>query len=179
MNLEAVIDVDGIVANFVKGAIEAHKYTGIVYGKPEHMGEFWFNKIMGISVEQFWEPLNHFDFWYNLEFMPDAMEIMGMIEGFFGQENCCFLTSPSKDPMCAAAKQAWIQHHFPRYDRQFLIGSAKQFCTSPWRVLIDDYDENVDKFRKKGRAILVPRLWNRNWRLNTLDHLMEELEKLR
>jgi 5'(3')-deoxyribonucleotidase len=177
MDLECLLDVDGILANFVGVAIKAHNYTEGVYDRPEHMNEFWFNKIMGITATEFWKPLNY-DFWYGLEFMPDGLEILRMVEERFGKDNVCFLTSPSDEPQCSAAKHAWIYKHFPDYKRRFLIGAGKHFATSPWRVLIDDRNENVDEFRKKGRAILLPRPWNANWRLNTIEHLREELAKL-
>jgi len=62
--------------------------------------------------------------------------------------------------------------HFPQFQRRFLFGPAKAFCASPERVLIDDYDGNVDKFRAAGgHAILVPQSYNSRSHLPISDCL--------
>lgn len=98
--------------------------------------------------------------------------------GLVGRDNVCILTSPTKCPECLAGKLEWIVANTPTWmHRQYLIGARKHFCARPDALLIDDHEENVNKFREHGgRAILVPRPWNKLWRENTLEYLTREIE---
>jgi hypothetical protein len=60
-------------------------------------------------------------------------------------------------------KKQWIRRYLPEEMwNNYLIGPPKHLCASPDALLIDDVEENVDKFRAYGgRAVLFPRPWNR------------------
>lgn len=96
-------------------------------------------------------------------------------ERLVGRENVCILTTPTKDPESLAGKLEWIHDFLPSWlHRQYLVGPRKHFCARHDALLVDDSDEQVNKFRENGgQAILVPRPWNTNHHLNTNEHLAE------
>ena len=106
--------------------------------------------------------------------------LLGWCESLVGQENVCLLTSPTIDPDCLAGKLEWIHEFTPKWlHRQYLVGPCKQFCAHPEALLIDDSDKNVNKFRDwGGQAVLVPRPWNTNHTLNTMENLAHAFELL-
>jgi hypothetical protein len=64
----------------------------------------------------------------------------------------------------------WIQD-------QYSITPVKHAYARHDVMLIDDSPENVDKFRERyGKALLVPRPWNRNYRLNPHPYIEEGLD---
>jgi len=94
-----------------------------------------------------------------------------------GRENVCLATSPTKSPECLAGKLEWIHSHFPAWmHRQFAITPRKYLFARPDSLLIDDYGENIDRFRALGgRAIVVPRPWNDHWACDPRTYLEEKL----
>lgn len=175
--MKCLIDVDGVVANFVEGCCR-------LYGKkPEQwpVGEYAFPHAMlgEPSEDAVWSRIANLksDFWYNLPILPDAYQIVHACEELFGIENCAFLTSPPKSsPWAATGKIQWIQNYFPKYARRILIGSCKEFCAHKDSILVDDYSVNITKFKKHGgHGVLVPRRWNEEHALETIPTLLLRL----
>lgn len=167
----AMLDMDGVVANFVGGAAKIHHrpypYT---FGDPKSMGIFELETIWHMTPQEFWEPIRaHPDFWYTLEEMPDGRGIVEAAVATFGQKDCCFLTAPDfKDPHGVVGKHYWIETHYPAFKDNVIFGKAKQFLAGPDRCLIDDRDKNIKDFKKFGGVgIRVPRLWNQEWEEST------------
>ncbi len=53
--------------------------------------------------------------------------------------------------------RAWLG----KYTRRTLLGDCKHACAHKGALLIDDSDEQVERFRQAGGwAILLPRAWN-------------------
>ena len=94
-----------------------------------------------------------------------------------GRENVCIATSPTKDPDCLAGKLEWIHNHFPSWmHRQFAITPRKHLFARHDSLLIDDFGENVERFKAHGgHAITVPRPWNDHWAADPRDFLEEKL----
>ena len=93
-----------------------------------------------------------------------------------GRENVCIATSPTKDPECLAGKLEWIHDHFPDWmHRQYAITPRKHLFARPDSLLIDDYHENIERFKAHGgHGILVPRPWNEHWASDPRRYLEEE-----
>jgi hypothetical protein len=93
------------------------------------------------------------------------------------QEDIFILTTPTKDPDSLAGKLEWIHNNYPPFlHRQYLVGPRKHFCARPDTLLIDDSDDQVNKFREHGGyAVLVPRPWNSLHFLDTFRHMNEQL----
>lgn len=151
------LDMDGVLTNFVAGALKAHsrKFSEL------RVGEWDFHEALGLEQEAFWHPLQGQTFWRCLQWMDDSRAILAMLERSFGPENICLLTSPSLDPECASGKVRWIENNLPAYKRRFLIGPQKDFVAGPGKLLIDDSPKNVRAFCEAGGdGLIVPRFWN-------------------
>lgn len=171
------LDLDGVLIDFNKRALEFHSKI-IDWELPENRGIYKMEKIMGITIDEFWEPLNTFRFWENMEWTEDGKEILSLCESYCGHDNICLLTSPSAQPESSYGKVKWIKKHMPQYKRRFFIGCPKAFCARPNAHLIDDKMSNVVSFIKNGgQGLLLPRPWNPNYNLNTIETLKKYLEE--
>ncbi len=178
--MKCLIDMDGVVANFVKGCCA-------LYGKeqedwPKGAYNFPFEMFGEASEGAVWERIANLgsDFWRDLDLLPDAEEIVAYCEEFFGATNCAFLTSPPKSsPLAATGKIQWVKKHFPDYNRRILVGACKEFCAHQNSVLIDDYSVNIVKFIDHGgKGVMLPRSWNEEHHLNTIETLLTRLRKV-
>ena len=168
--------MDGVLVDFSKRCLELHNRT-IDWTHPDNFGEFDMAKILGISQNEFWKPINTTEFWESLDWMHDGKEILQMCESY--TSDICLLTSPSAKPEACQGKATWIHKNMPKYKRKFLIGACKEFCAHRNSILIDDRNTNVDNFRlyNNGQALLLPRPWNRAHWLNTMEELENTLDK--
>jgi len=115
--------------------------------------------------------------WVNVPESPFFAWLLETCADAVGRENVCIATSPTKDPECLAGKLEWIHDRFPVWmHRQYAITPRKHLLARPDSLLIDDYQENTDRFEAHGgRAVLVPRPWNDNWAADPRDFLAEKL----
>lgn len=171
------LDMDGVLVNFVEGIRTA-------LGKPwpytnlEAMGEWGLGKLWGISDREFWAPCDSSEFWSELDWMPDGVEILHAVEAFSNE--VYLLTSPSLSPESYRGKAQWIARHIPAYRTRTLMGSCKHLLAGPDRLLIDDCDANIDKFSAAGGMTLtVPRPWNEQWHMadRSAEYVAEMLAK--
>lgn len=169
---KCLLDLDGVLVDFVEGVYELHgKCGGEIVGPDIH-------EKYNMTEAEFWDPMGH-DFWANLDFMPDGIKILETIEHYFGVNNICVLTSPLRNPDSLSGKLDWIQKNLPKYHRSYLIGPRKEFCANENHILIDDFEHNVDKFRQHGgTAFLVPRTYNRDRGKDLFKCLVNFLETL-
>jgi len=149
------IDIDGVLADFV-GAVGKHFNKVITNDMITHWDAL-VDDVLQLTVEEFWEEIDYQDFWLNMNPTPYAAEIMRITEKY----DRCLLTSPSYRN--AGARQAWIKKHFPKlfYEGKYIITSSKHYLADQARVLIDDYDKNIDSWIDFGGfGIVFPRPWN-------------------
>lgn len=176
MKIEVFLDLDGVIADLVKGVASFYGVPN-PYLNPNNLGNYHLDQIFGMTPADFWKPLDY-DFWYSLEFMPDALQIMGNIFRYIDEKSTTILTSPISTLGCVEGKAAWIRKNMSRWGRRFLIGSGKEAIAAPNKLLIDDYDKNVDAWvLAGGPAILVPRPWNSLHAISTLDYVGNELHR--
>jgi|SRR5579871_246204 len=157
--LVCFVDLDGVLVDFVAGALAVHGKTlarrEVKWSFPEQIG------FAGADDAAFWEPLG-FDFWAGLGWHEDGRRLLGELERLVGADRIALLTSPCLTRGAVEGKVEWLRRRLPRYARQFFVGPAKHLCAGPGKVLVDDHDANVDRFvGAGGRAVLVPRPWNR------------------
>lgn len=161
-------DMDGVLADFVGGASKAHNRPSPYFEGSSCLGKFEMEECWGIGAEEFWAPTNSKEFWLGLEKTPEFEAILLRSAWYFGGENLAILTAPSLFPGCMGAKREWIQKHSPFLGKKVIFASAeaKKFFAHPQALLIDDRDQNVEEWREAGgAAVLVPRLWNKDWGL--------------
>lgn len=159
-----LLDVDGVVADFVGGALEFHQVDNNPYALEENKGKYTLEDMCGISRSEFFGEMGY-EFWLGLSLMPEAIQIFNACAEAVGSQNVCFLTSPVMTRGCLDGKRAWLNKYFPR--QPYLIGNDKGFCAAPGHLLVDDADSNVNRFTAEGgRAFLVPRPWNSSHAFN-------------
>ena len=93
----------------------------------------------------------------------------------------CGLNIPREATInCLAGKFDWIKENLSQYFlRQFSMSPVKDFCAMENSLLIDDSDENVNKFeRAGGQAILMPRPWNSAHGHNPIPYIETKLRKI-
>ncbi len=171
MQHRVLLDLDGLIVNFVKGACKVHNKQD-PYEGGNNTGRYDIANLLGLSSTAFWKPMN-VDFWKELEPTAEAHDMVDAVSRRFGVENICILSSPNLSHDSMVGKLLWVEKHFPEFRRQFLFGPRKKFCAAPNHILIDDYDENVDDFIKSGGiGYLFPRPWNKLHALNSNESLL-------
>ncbi len=174
--MKILLDVDGVLANFVKAAAKLHCRAD-PYDLPENFGKYSVEDIWGMSKKDFCEPMGY-EYWKTVELLPYANDIANLLADTFGSDNICLLTAPLKTPGCLEGKREWIKKHFPGIN--WLIGKPKYFCAHTNSLLIDDSIVNCEKFVEAGgRAFLVPGPWNFKFEQDPLKALMRFIQNLK
>lgn len=170
----AFVDLDGVLADFVRGALKHHKkdkklaYADIRWDLVEQFG-------MGAS--DFWNPLG-FKFWQGLSPTEEIHDILQIICGRFGAENTFLLSSPCMTKGCTQGKASWVEKHLPDYSRRLLLTNRKEVFAGKYRFLFDDHDKNCFGWVQAGGsgACLVPRPWNDNRGKDVVKFVKDFLE---
>lgn len=157
--MRILLDMDGVLADFVGGICKAHALPN-PYLDPANHGRYCIEEIWGVTPAKFWAPTDE-EFWTFLEPTPEADEIVRLCTSAVGKENITVFSSPCATRGCMEGKYEWLRRHFPQFYRQFLFGPQKYLCAQSGHWLIDDFDQNVQQFRSAGGwAWLFPRPWN-------------------
>ena len=162
------LDMDGVLVNFLGGL---HKSLNIPYSYenyPYEKGKWnMFTDIKGFDdIPATFKECNDCcttSFWRHLDWMHDGRDILRTILGTLGLEKVYFLTMPMPNLESASGKMIWVNDNLSIYLKRTIITQApKHLLARPNTLLIDDKDENVDGFCEAGgKALLVPRPWNR------------------
>lgn len=154
-------DLDGVLANFVKGALEIHgKELPYKDTRWDFCTPIGFN---GPNDPEFWKPMG-FEFWRELDPMEDGFKLFGQVERLVGVGNIGILTSPPKTNQAEAiaGKLAWVNRYLPEYVRNVIPTPAKHLIAGPGKILIDDHDGNIEKWEAGGgTGVTFPRPWNK------------------
>jgi len=155
------LDMDGVLADFDKGIQD---WYGITFSKREKRVWDYDYKAHNLTAKDFWEGLRH-EFWEDLEWLPEGRGLFAMLSRF---DPVIVTAPPWSSPGAVEGKAAWLKKHLPKLwkERRFAFASNKFHFAFKGAVLIDDREENVDKFvAADGDAILYPQPWNRNRRI--------------
>jgi len=176
------LDVDGVLANWCKGAHRVHNlpYDQDVWPYARGTKGWDWYKELGITTKQLFEPMGY-EFWRTLEWEPWGAQLYGKLYQRF-RDRLYLLTSPALTKGAVDGRLAWISDNMPSMRERTLIGSCKEACANPDTVLIDDCSANVRTFMDAGgQGVLVPRAHNElhymrnpdvvSWVMNNLDHV--------
>lgn len=167
-----LFDMDGVLADFVGGALRAHgrepgvdlHRAAVTWDFPAQVGF-----PLGAADPAFWQPLHDPDFWERLEPLADGLALFALAESAFGVGQIGLLSSGVCPGSCDG-KRRWLRRHLPAYEKRVAFLHAKEMVAAPCKLLIDDHEPNADGFTAAGgRSLLVPRPWNRR-RSETCPH---------
>ena len=182
--ITAYLDVCGVLADTPRAALEFHGLSVDIYNKPEFRGIWDIADVSGMPWDAFWNPLANHDFWLSVPPMADAYKIVHMLERRFG-DNIVLLTAHTSfqhepnNHHFSSGRHAWINRYMPEYRDKFFIGHDKWRLAHPNAILFDDKDKNIELFKKAGgRAITIPRAWNRMHNRTALNYLPEALQEM-
>lgn len=152
--MKYLLDCDGVLCDFVSGAIEVHRIPNYKHDDVKHWDFF---QDWGMSADEFYNWCRGYEFWFNLKPYDWAR---GLVEEI-GLDNFIISTAPTMDPTCVQAKLDWLYHHFKIPMTNVMVGSRKELMAKAGLTLIDDNPKNVEKFKEHGgNAILFPQPWN-------------------
>ncbi len=152
------LDMDGVLVDFVSGALRAHGRA--IYPKKVR---YEFPVDLGFKSPHdpaFWNPLGR-EFWSSLDWTGEGKELLAGLELIFG-ERIVLVTSPPLLPLGAVdGKEQWVQRNLPAYMDRLVITRAKYLMAGPAKLLVDDNNDNiVQHYAGGGRVVMVPRPWN-------------------
>ncbi len=157
MNDTILLDMDGVIADFVTAAAVALNMPC----DPTKVQGWDLPKHFGIDAAAFWAAQDAIpDFWLQIKPYPNIGLFIDTLRTY---GEVYFLTAPSLHRNCASHKIAWLRQHVGDWTTgRFLIGKPKHLLAKPYgTVLIDDSDANCDAWGQAGgQYVTFPRSWN-------------------
>lgn len=170
--MKIFLDMDGVVADFVSGAIEVAALP-LTHDQVDRWN--FFEPYM--SAEEFWKRIHDtYEFWEGLEPYPWAHELVELCKQY---GEVIFLSDSSHDDNAPSGKVKWLRRHgFLNADSSnYMLGRQKHLLGEDWHhILIDDSQDNFMMW--PGRSILFPQNWNMNRDWDRLSHIRNVLENL-
>lgn len=158
------IDMDGVLCDITTPVLRLHGREELIERWP--VGTYYLHEAMQLTAAETWKPVNEAgtSFWAELPRYEWAEQLVALCESLAGEQCVKIATAPTDSHLSAAGKVIWLQRHFGgRFadPRRYMMGGEKALLAAPFRILVDDNDENVSLFRAKGgQAVLVPQPWN-------------------
>jgi 5'(3')-deoxyribonucleotidase len=165
MTKEIYLDLDGVCVDFIRGAISAHGLDAeqvLTDWAQNHRGEFLPYRVLDMEMDPFWNHLASLGeaFWIQLEPYPWFDELFRQLNDL---GHVVFCTSTTRSPACVSGKLHWLQNRFGVEFQDYILTPHKDRLAHPNAYLIDDYDQNVDRFSERGGiGVLFPQIWNSN-----------------
>jgi len=179
------VDIDEVLADFTTPAVEIHRWTRNQLERERSPGQWSIEKTMGLSTNEFWEPINALGtrFWIDIKPLPWFEELLAVLEGLNDQTESewFLLSSPSVSPSAHLGKCIWIRNYFGTQFDRFFITPYKELFAQADRILIDDSEENLFKFeRHGGKGVLFPSRGNAMFHeaANPIPYVKEQLNAL-
>lgn len=156
------LDMDGVICDFNRGYLEHFGWTESceavrTWGWPV---DKYKTENPGKTEGDFWREFG-FLFWAQLHKTKEANVILCLVKKF---RPVILTTAALYSPGVYDGKASWLRRHLPEYynEGRFLIGGTKHQLAGPDKLLIDDSEANcIDWCANGGKAIMVPRPWNK------------------
>lgn len=146
------LDVDGVVADWVKGIheatdIEPNLWDTVGHGLLPTSNQTLVDKAMSARA-----------FWVGLSRYPWAKELYEVCRK---HGEVVFCTQPFDSPEALAGKYEWLHNHFGVTMENIILMRNKWRLANPRALLIDDNIENCNRFQwAGGHSIVFPQAWN-------------------
>lgn len=186
------LDMDGVLFNFNWSACEVHRVDYEEFNRTHKRGEWdirqTFSTLLGLprrmTMDEFWEPINRdsYRFWSELETTPWNFQLLHRFEPRLSSApETYLLTSPPWCPQGVAGKIDSVRMlDRPYYDHRVIPTIHKHLFAGPNRILIDDSEDNIKRFREfGGTGIVFPTIGNSLHEMSAdpLPYVFEELER--
>lgn len=170
-----LLDLDGVLADLYRHLVNK-KLMVPMYDDPTNIGKH-------IPFPCDWNSTDYY-FWSTIPRTKHCDSIIEFLLSEFDPDNIFVCTSPVRVHGCIDGKIDWIRHNIPIVNmvlrRQFIIGPHKYLLSHiPNSLLIDDDTEHCKAFNQHGKSILMPANWNIYAGRDPLQHLQNEVEKLK
>lgn len=168
------IDVDGVLANWIKAACETCDVDFNDEKIRQDIKDNDGNIDFLMPNDKLWPKIDKqgIDWWANLEVLPWAKDLYNKMKEI--SDEFCVLTSPSYSHYSAAGKVIWLDKNFSN-NTEYLMGKNKHFCAKENAILIDDSPKNIEKFNENGGNGF---LWPDPFTLEDNDNIEEVLKEL-
>lgn len=154
--MKILVDIDGVLAA-TQQAIA--KIRGIDFPNPWPVDQYHMGKVYGITDEELWNGCDE-SWWANIPQTDEAQHLMDLATSY---SNNVYLVTKPMHYGGASGKIVWIEKNFQMFANRYFITPCRHAMADDDTFLIDDSSENVDFFNQAGgRAILMPRPWNRD-----------------
>ena len=154
------LDLDGVLVDFVHGALEACDAADVEYPK----GDYNISRVAGMTRDDMWNRFGDIErFFADLKWHHDGPEIWRLAQVYYGGDGRLWLLSaPHETGAGAIGKISWVERNLgARWARRLILVQDKTCCVDPLALLVDDREANVDDWRAcGGQAVLVPRIQN-------------------
>jgi hypothetical protein len=155
--------VDGVCADFIRPALtllDLAPEATLERWRTEYAGDFYPEALMGMSREVFFDRIDAHgaSFWRKL---PAYSWFPGLHSDLASLGDVMFLSAPTGYPACLAGKYAWLCDFFGSHYRDCIFTLHKDRLAHQRAILIDDSDQNIEAFRRRGgHGIVFPQVWN-------------------
>lgn len=139
----------------------------------------WKN-AMPLTKEEFWNPIHERPgFWFDLAPLPWAPKLFADARDV-SQGKLWVVTSQSRCAGCIREKEDWLSKHFGLKHDRMIPTPHKELMARQDRILIDDYDRNVDAWVKEGgKGIIFPAYHNRFWTVtDPMPYVLGRMEQI-
>lgn len=151
-----LMDMDGVICNFVGGLIESHGWS-ILH---DDWKSYYHNRQMGIDDSVMWEPTRRENWWRELRPYPGAKKFIDAIRSILSFD-IIYTTAPSNDPACESEKIHWLRDHGFMDGNDYVLTPHKYLLAGSGGILVDDSQDQVNNYRNAGgNAVLFPQPWN-------------------
>jgi 5'(3')-deoxyribonucleotidase len=160
------VDLDEVLADFTKAALEIHGWTREQLDATRPRGVWDITSTLRLTTEEFWQPIHEAGepFWTTIDLLPWATQLMDFIYEY--GLDWYVITTPSEHLSSYTGKMKWLSRVFDSHINRCFINPNKHLLAKPGAILIDDKEENVRKFiAAGGDGIIFPSLGNSLHRL--------------
>ena len=156
-----LMDLDEVFADFGGGALQVHGWTREQFVNKHPLGVWDMCQTLGVTEDEFWEPIHNAgaQFWEELDPLPWFQGLLDWVNRL-GME-WYLVSSPSRDPSSYVGKLNWIAQYFGATFNKFILTQHKHLLARRDTLLVDDKEDNIEKFRKYGGlSVLFPSVGN-------------------
>lgn len=136
---------------------------------------------LGLSNAEFHEPIEKASsrFWEDIKPLPWFIELMDLVESL--TDDWHIISDPSFCSTAYYGKVLWLRRNFGPDFTRFCLTPHKEIFARHGAILIDDREENINKFVEAGGiGIVFPSLGNslHELRSNPVLYVQQKLEEI-